>query len=139
MPHRGLTRQVHRAGMDGERAVDLLEGNVVDRAEGEDAGVVDEDVEPAEFGDSLLDRGHDRVRGSTVRFDREATLTVRPDLVDHLAGALLRPGVGDRDVRPALGQPRRDRGSDPPAAARHQRRLADQLRHAASISVSFDL
>jgi hypothetical protein len=75
--------------MDAEGMVDLLERDVVDRSERKDAGVVDQDVEPAEFVDSLSDGLHYVIGGHVVGPDRQPAPAVRGDLGDHLFGALL--------------------------------------------------
>ena len=50
VPHGGLAGHIHGADVDLERLVDLLDGDLVDRPVREDARVVHEDVQPAEFG-----------------------------------------------------------------------------------------
>lgn len=87
--HRGLARQIHRADVNGEGAVDVLGRHVVDDSERVDARIVDEDVQPTQLVGGLLNRGHHLVGGGAVGLDGEPSTPVGADAVDNLVGSLL--------------------------------------------------
>ncbi len=72
MRDRGLGGQHHRADVDVQKRVDVGETHLGHRAAAGDAGIVDEDVEPAEPLDRRLDRAAHRRRVGAVGLEREA-------------------------------------------------------------------
>ena len=54
---RGLRGREHRAHVDRKGAVEVLDGQLIDRAGREDAGAVDQDVQSTEPARSLIDAG----------------------------------------------------------------------------------
>lgn len=59
MRNGGLARDDWSADIDVKKRVDVIQRDVLDVRQPEDPRIVDEDVEPAQLGDRLLDRGLD--------------------------------------------------------------------------------
>ncbi|MBI3104147.1 MAG: hypothetical protein HYY95_00905 [Candidatus Rokubacteria bacterium] len=95
-----------------------------------DAGVVDEDVDPAEGGDDGRDDlVHLGARGHVERPAR-GRAAARADLRRH-AGRALSAAIGHRDGRAVLGQRERDGAADADTAAgRDERDLAAEVHRA---------
>ena len=112
MRERGVGDVEQALEVERDHPVPLLDRRVDDRAEQHHAGVVDDDVEPAELGDGALDGGDRLVAVGDVGLDREPA---------ELAGERVEPVLAPRGERPparpgppAPGpSPRRSRCSRP--------------------------
>ena len=114
--------------VERDHPVPLLDRGVDDRAEQHHAGVVDDDVEPAELARGALDGGDGLVPVGDVGLDREAA-----DLRGEPVQPVLAPR-GDGDGRALLGERARRRLPDAAAGPRDQRdRVPQCLRHATRI------
>ena len=121
---RQLAAQEHAVEVDGVHAPPGLQVGVLDGATLGDAGVVDQDVEPPEFGDRAF-QGHAPVRrlGHVVA-NRDGGAGCLPR---YRVGGLARGArvdVGDRDPRALARQQLGNRPPQPRAATGHQRDLA---------------
>ncbi|MNX81916.1 hypothetical protein D3C86_1136220 [compost metagenome] len=91
------------------------------------AGVVDQEVQPPELLDHLLD---DLLAVGGVRevaLDGEALAAGLADPAQGLLGVVVLVEVGDRDVGPLAGEGDRDRPADAAVAAGHQGLASEQL------------
>ena len=89
----------------------------------DDAGVVEQDVDRAQFPHGGLD--HPLDGGSIGDVDGEPERAPAESLHrPHRFGKLRFAHVGERDVRPVLGHALRDGPSDPARAARDERDLS---------------
>ena len=89
------------------------------------AGIVDEDIEPAEIRRRLVDQLLDSLRVGAIGLDRNAAAAFGLDLVDDLLRAVSGSLLADRDVHAFVRQGQRDRRADATGAARHQGTLAN--------------
>jgi len=113
-----------RPHVDRPQPVSVFDGHLLQRAADDDAGVVDQDVQPAEFPHGLLDRSGDRGGVGVIGLDDQDPAAVGVDLLGHrlrLAGG---GDVGERHRGPVVGQPLGDGRADAAAAARHQCHLS---------------
>ena len=116
----GLACDDRRTHVDVQQRVDVGERDVLEFAQSKNACIVDEDVEPAQFGDSLLDRGLNGGDVRAVRLDRHGSAPHRLDGADDLRGTLRGLLVGDRHIRAFGGKRLCDRCANTSACARHQ-------------------
>ena len=110
---------------DGERV------EVAERDAGVPAGVVDEDVEPAERGHRVVHARLDGRRIPLVELDHGRSPSALFDLTARLDRALPVADPRDGHVGAGLRQRQRDRAPEVARAARDQRRAAAQV-HALS-------
>ena len=96
-PGRDLGRDEHRAGVDVHHEVPLVDGDVEQRRDAQDAGVVDQDVDAAE----VVDRaGRPRRRGAGVgEVDDSAAPSSSAAAALTTAATSSRPTVGTRGRR----------------------------------------
>jgi hypothetical protein len=106
-------------------------GDLRQRGELVGAGVVDEDVDPAERLLRLGEQAADVGRPGHVGLHREGPAALARDLGDDPVGPLLAGGVVDDDGRALGGQLLCDGGADPLGRAGDNRDLSrESLRHA---------
>ena len=108
--------------------VDRL-GGVRDRLRAGDAGVVDEDVEPAERGDGLLDDADALGGGAEVAVDGDGGAAGSGDLGDGRLGALAAAGIVEGDLRALAREGPGDALPDTHAGAGDQRGASAEIRH----------
>ena len=65
-----MLAMIGRAHVDVQDRVDVFERDVLKLTQAKNAGVVDQDVEPAQLGDRLIDRSLDGRDIRAVRLDR---------------------------------------------------------------------
>jgi hypothetical protein len=105
----------------GERTLTFSgERHLVEAAKPQNAGVVDEDIESAQGGDGLVDRGFDGGDIGAVGLDRHGFPSRGLDGVDDLRGAICGLFVSDGDIGAFRGERSCDGRADTPACARHQ-------------------
>ena len=109
--------------------VDLLDRELREGLGREDARVVDQDVDPAEFFRGAPDGGGDLSGIGAVGTEGDSA----PSGATNVGGDRFRRlgprAIGDRDIGSRRGQPPRDRGTDATAATGHQRHRASRLAH----------
>lgn len=132
MPRSRLRRDDHRAHVDVQRRVDIVEREVVQRGRAEDARVVDEDVEAAERLRGMIDRAAHGHRIGAVGLDRDGPAAERLDVGNDGPRPLRRFLVSDRDVRAIGRQPFRNGRADAATAARDECALALKSIHESS-------
>ena len=98
----------------------FLGGRVLDRPQEHHAGVVDDDVEPAQLVDRAVDGGDRLLLLGDVGLDRERGVPRSADL-GRQALEPLEPAGGDRDLGAEGGELPRGRLADPAAGAGDQR------------------
>jgi hypothetical protein len=103
--------------IDAQHAVPLIDGRVDDRPEQHHARVVDEDVEPSELGNGLLDGPARPGLFGEVGVDDEAlsAADLRCELLEPVAAA-----GGDRHARAVRGKGAGGCSSDPGARPRDE-------------------
>ena len=105
------------AEIEVDDAVEFFERGVFERLGDGGAGVVDEDVEPAEGGDGLFDRGRDGSASAASAWMAIAFPPARSIALTTAAAASAPFGVGDGDAGAVGGQAFGDRGADAARAA----------------------
>src|SRR5205085_4366669 len=111
-----------------------------------DPGVVDEDVEPAELVDRLLDEPSRAGEVGDVLAVRRRLAAARADLLDHLLG---RAGIGpfagepgaevvDHNLRSRSCERERVRAADPASCTRDDRDLPAQIGHGERLRLRAD-
>ena len=105
--------------VDGEGPLPIGAGGLVERARGEDAGVVAEQPQFAEFVVDALRQGFQGVAVGNVELDGEgADFLLRQFVGDGLGGVGF--DIGDDDVHAFIGAGQGDAAPDPAAAAGDQ-------------------
>src|SRR4030095_13941637 len=99
-----LGREQHGQDVEIEHAMEALLGELLERGELVDAGVVDQDVETAEGLLRLGAEAIDLLRLRHVGRHRERPAALARDVGDHAVGALLAGGVVDDHGGAGLGQ-----------------------------------
>ena len=127
--HHGARGGAHqhegRGEVDGDDVVPLIVLHHHEQVVLGEAGVVDEDVEPAELGDRLVDQlGHLRLVAEVAGADVHARAELGGQLLELVD---LAPGDGDR--RPLLVQRAGDAAADAAGCAGDQRRLVGEIEH----------
>ena len=121
----GLAREEHARDVDVHHLAPLVERDLLERPHrerGVEAGVVDEDVDPA----AALERLRRHALGLLLGGDVDA----EPDASFELGRRLLGPReIGDDDPRALTGETLGDRASDPLGAAGDDRNLAVEGSH----------
>ena len=109
-------------------AVPIRLGQVHDYGIAGDAGIVDDDVEPAELGDGARDHRVDAGDIAAIGLDRDRPPVVagRFDRGPVRRGAV---DIGGRDGGAGFGHRQRRRPADPRARAGHQHDLVLQISH----------
>jgi hypothetical protein len=126
---RFLGGQQQAQDVDVELAVEVLLGDVFQRRELVDAGVVDQDVHAAERLLGLVEQTGDVGALGHVALDGDGLAAGGGDLGHHLVGALAAGGVVDRHGRALGGQGLGDGGPDALRRAGHDGGLACKLAH----------
>ncbi len=109
-------------------AVPIRLGQIHDRGVAGDPGIVDDDVEPAEFGDGARDHRIDAGDIAAIGLDRDCP----PGIGRRVGRGALRRGeidIGRRDGGARLGHRQRRRPPDPGPGAGHQHDLILQVSH----------
>ena len=106
-----------------KRPFHVLGAGIHERRRNRAAGVVDQDVQPAELGRGSRDGGLELPELEGVGRDDKRPAAALDDLRRDRFEVRNRPG-GERDVRARIGERERDRGADAFAGAGHQRDLA---------------
>ena len=132
----GLDAEERAADVDVEDALELRRRHVLEQEVREDAGVVDEHVEPAERSTAVVDEPVDVV--SRPRCRPAAETTDRPSRGEALARGFepVRAPVGEHDGGARLGEPARAREAEALRRAGDERDLAAQVEQRASGCVS---
>jgi hypothetical protein len=95
-----------------------------------DCGVVDQDVELAEFSYDLLDHGLGGGRIRLIASDRESANAFGPHHLGDGLGFIGRSSVGDSNIGSLIGERRRQHGAKAPRATRDDSDFAVQnFRH----------
>ena len=111
-----------------QRPVEMLEAEQVDLARVLlERGVVDQDVEPAQRLDGVLDRRRRERRVGDVALDQHGPAALAFDRVLGLLGVLVGVEVGDGDVGAFAGEEHRHGTADAGVGAGDQRGLAGEL------------
>lgn len=110
----------HAAHVRRDQAIEVVQAELVDAPQDDDAGVDDHDVEPAEIPDRLLDSGADGVRIGAVGSERHASNSVHGGQVGDGDGLVHGRDVGESDIRSVAGEAEHDGLANPPRAAEHQ-------------------
>ena len=122
----GLDAEERAADVDADDAVELRRRHVLEQEVREDAGVVDEHVEPAEARHGRLDEPVDVVLDRDVALDQRRAATVG----DEPAECAFEPvgaAVGEHDGGSRLGQPARAREAESLGCAGDERDLSAQV------------
>ena len=90
----------------------------------DDAGVVDQDVDPAELGQRGADHRPDLLLVGDVGAHQQVAAAGLLDRRQHRGGHVLAQHVGDHHVGALGGERGRDLPADPPGAAGHDGDLA---------------
>src|SRR5262249_2401597 len=90
------------------------------------AGIVDENIEPAEILRDLVNHRLNRRKIGDIRLVGLGLDAFRRDLGNQRIGFLVRAAVVDRNIRPLCRQAERDLAPDPVRRARHESGLALQ-------------
>ena len=106
----GLGGQERAVEMDGQHLLPIGEGKLLDRMHDLDAGIGDEDVDPAEGRDGLLDAGIDLLFVGDVHGDANSRLGVA-ELLSRVGRAVAFE-VGDRHAAAGLDVALGDRMAD---------------------------
>ena len=123
-----LQAEEHALGVDPVDAVPIRLGQVHDLRIARDAGIVDDDVEPAELGDGARDHRIDARDIAAIGLDRDRP----PRIAGRLVRRPLRRGkvdVGGRDSGAGFGHRERRGAADPGPGPGHQHDLILQNRH----------
>src|SRR3990172_6667237 len=120
------------AQVDREDPVPFPFGDIARRGAREDRGVVDEDVQPAEFPFDRTYETKKKLRAQKV--EREGPPT---DLPGEGTGLRARGAVGERDGEPIAGESAGDRRADAPGSPGDQRDLSRPGAHFSSMNFSF--
>ncbi len=118
------------AGIDAHHQVEPLHVGGLRIGQADGAGIVDADIDAAEFGDGLVDRRHHLRLVADIAQDRQRLAAGGADLlgggVDGALELRMRLGGlgGDRDIGAVPRGAQRDREPDAAAAAGHEQRLA---------------
>ena len=107
-----LRHEKWSARVGGKDPVPLLGGDVFERGLLEEAGVVDQQIEPAELVDDGCDGLADALCVGEVGAEGEGVDAERRERADSLFGFGLRVAIGDGDVGAAGRQPQRDGAAD---------------------------
>lgn len=91
-------------GVDVEDAVELLGGDILDVAEGDNTAVGADNVELAELLDGLVEHADDLVDIGDVGLDGGSVGPALLDQVDNLLGRLFAVGVVDNDLSAATSE-----------------------------------
>ncbi len=113
-----------------EHGAPLVEAHPHDQVVAGDAGVVDQDVEPAEGLDRARDERGSRLRVRHVALDPEAAPAQRLHVAAGRLRGLDRPTVEERDVGALPGQPQHDGAPDAARPAGDDGGLVGQIDHA---------
>ena len=125
------------ARVDAHHQIEALHVGHLRVGQADGAGVVDANIDAAEFGDGLVDGGDHLGLFADIAKDRQGLAASGADLFGSgVDGALefrmrLRGLCGDRDVGAVPRRAQRDRKSNAPTAAGYEQRLAFEGRHEA--------
>ena len=100
--------------VDRHQPVELLHRQGLDGVDVGDARIVDQDVQPAQLRDGLVDRPGDLLGVAAVGLNRNRRSAVRGDFGGQLLGLGGRRAVGERDGGAVGGQPPDDLRPDAP-------------------------
>ena len=115
-----------KIGLDGP--VEMLVGQLLEAVDVLlEGGVVDEDVELAEFLDGLLDRVLAEFGVGDIAGEENAAAAFLLDSLLGLLGVLVLVEIGERDVGALAREEHRDRAADAGIAAGDQRHLVEKL------------
>ena len=126
MAQRGLDGDEDGAHVDVEREVEVFQRDLVDGAQLENAGVVDQDVEPAEGARGFVDRGAQRSGIGAVDAQRQRAAACGFDAGGELLGCRLVAGIAEGDGGAVLGEAPHDGGADAARAAGDEGDLAGE-------------
>ena len=117
--------------MDVEHGLELLVGHLLDRRVPGVAGIVDDDVEPAEGVGCSSHEAVGKARLGDAAVDRDGIATRRPDLVGN---GVTRRGIKivDDDARALAGELERNGPSDAAPGSGDQRDLSFEFGHQVS-------
>ena len=122
---RVLAAEERTVGVDRHRLAPLRQVEVLDRPDGDDPGVVDEHVEPAEVTPARIDRRHPIALAGHVERDCERGFAAEflgdPRGRRRGAGTV---AVGQQHARTLGGEPARDPRADPLRRTGDERTLA---------------
>ncbi len=111
-------------GVDAENTVEFLLGDVLEMAEGHNAGVRADNVQLAVVLDRLVEHLDRLLDIANIGLDGVSVTAARLDVLHKLLSRLGGVGVVDDDFGTTAGQLSRHGGTDTPAGARHERDLA---------------
>ena len=129
MPGSRLGCDENRTHINRPDVVRILRCQFLQRPADKDPGVVDQDVDPAEFRYGLLHGRGDGAGIGAVGLDHQRQAASGINLLRDRTRVLDSIHVRERHRRTIVGQTPRDRSTDPAAPARHQRHLARELFH----------
>src|SRR6266403_1359717 len=120
----------HRAHVDGDHPVEIGKGVVVDHTERQDPGIVDEDVQPAQFLDCLRHGLPHRLRLCTVSLDGDGAAAGSLHFLDKRLSLVGRSGIGEGDGSAVIGKTPDDRGADSARSTRYEGGFSsERMRH----------
>ncbi|MGC4032028.1 MAG: hypothetical protein QM754_09905 [Tepidisphaeraceae bacterium] len=120
----GLGGDEGAADIDGEETIELFERRFLQIAAVTDAGVVDENIEPAELGGGVVDRLGDGGGVRRVGLEGDGLTAGVDDRFHDRVSRFLALGVRDRDGRAVGGQSLGDRRANAARTTRYQCHLA---------------
>ena len=123
-----LQAEKHAFGVDPVDAVPIRLGQIHDLRIARDPGIIDDHVEPAEFGDGARDHRVDTRDIAAIGLDRDRP----PHIAGRLVGRPPRRGqvdIGGRHRGAGLCHRERSRAPDPRPGPGHQHDLILQNRH----------
>ncbi len=127
MPGGFLAGDEHATHVDGQGSVEVLHAELVERCDGQHAGVVDQNVQPAQgFGGGLHGLADGFLIGA-VCANGQCPSAIGIDAVLNLQCVDFRIHVGKRDGRAFLGQAVDDGCANAPRAALHQSDFASEF------------
>jgi hypothetical protein len=129
MLQRFLRREEEPEDVQVELLVEVLLGDVFERRELVDAGIVHQDVERAERLLRLGEQALDVRLSRDIGLHRNGLAALAGDLGHHAVGAVLAGGVVDDDRRAFIRQMLGDGGANPLGCPGHDRHLVRELAH----------
>src|SRR5436190_15194758 len=112
-----LNRYKHSTHIDCNCAIEVFQAKLVDRRHQTDAGVVDEDIDAAEFLRGLVDGAGDGVRGHAVRLKGDCLYAEFPGGRRNSVRAIRLADIGQRDMDAFAGQTHDDGGANTAASS----------------------
>jgi hypothetical protein len=136
---RRLRRDEYAADVDVDHAIHLFQSRFLERFWNGRAGIVHQNIQLAEGGDDLFDRGLDGVRIGGIRLDCDRLSALAFNLLNHRRGCIGSFRVGDGYIRPVRGQAFGDGGTNAAGAARNKCNFSFQFPvHDLSLSFKVD-